>query len=133
METVIYKWLSPFTLDSLLIIYIFSSTVALAAAFPDLELFISLCGAIFLSSLGLLIPAVVETVHKWDRGLGFLNWILWKNCFIGLLSLVALFAGSYVSIKGIIEKFNEPVYEKLLNGTLNRINETLTLQDNLNI
>ncbi|XP_013141646.1 PREDICTED: proton-coupled amino acid transporter 2-like [Papilio polytes] len=100
-------------------------SVALAAAFPDLELFISLCGAIFLSSLGLLIPAVVETVHKWDRGLGHFNWILWKNCLIGIMSLVALFAGSYVSITGIIEKFNEPVLEKLLNGTLSRVNETL--------
>ncbi|KPJ06082.1 Proton-coupled amino acid transporter 4 [Papilio machaon] len=100
-------------------------SVALAAAFPDLELFISLCGAIFLSSLGLLIPAVVETVHKWDRGLGQFNWILWKNSFIAIMSLVALFAGSYVSITGIVEKFNEPVLEKLLNGTLNRVNETL--------
>ncbi|CAK1578029.1 unnamed protein product [Parnassius mnemosyne] len=102
-------------------------SVALAAAFPDLELFISLCGAIFLSSLGLFIPAVIETVHKWDRGLGFLNWILWKNCFIAVIAIIALFAGSYVSITGIIEKFNQPVLERLLNGTLNMVNETLIL------
>ncbi|KAI8439919.1 hypothetical protein MSG28_001378 [Choristoneura fumiferana] len=73
------------------------SSVALAAAFPNLELFISLCGAIFLSSLGLLTPAIVDTVHNWDRGLGRFNWILWKNIFIALLSLVALFAGDEVA------------------------------------
>lgn len=104
---------------------LFFVTVALAAAFPDLELFISLCGAIFLSSLGLLTPAIVDTVHNWDRGLGFCNWILWKNIFIGLVSLVALFAGSYVSISNMVEKFGE---EKLLemasNATVVLVNGT---------
>lgn len=102
----------------------FSFTVALAAAFPDLELFISLCGAIFLSSLGLLTPAIVDTVHKWERGLGFLNWILWKNIFIGFISLVALFAGSYVSIKNMVDKFGvvdfSPV-EAMTNETVSDI------------
>lgn len=81
------------------------STVCLAAAFPDLELFINLSGAIFLSTLGLLTPAIIDTVHKWDRGLGAYNWILWKNIFIAFISLLALFAGSFVSIKSMIEKF----------------------------
>ncbi|XP_028176448.1 proton-coupled amino acid transporter-like protein pathetic [Ostrinia nubilalis] len=80
-------------------------SVALAAAFPDLELFISLCGAIFLSTLGLLTPAIVDTVHNWERGLGFLYWKLWKNILIGFISLIALFAGSYVSIRSMVEKF----------------------------
>lgn len=94
----------------------FCVAVALAAAFPDLELFISLCGAIFLSSLGLLTPAIVDTVHNWDRGLGFCYWILWKNILIGIISLVALFAGSYVSISSMLEKFGE---EKVVQATSN--------------
>ncbi|XP_047545567.1 proton-coupled amino acid transporter-like protein pathetic [Vanessa atalanta] len=81
-------------------------SVALAAAFPDLELFINLSGAIFLSSLGLLTPAIVDTVHNWDRGLGKFNWILWKNIFISIISFIALFAGSYVSIISMVEKYN---------------------------
>ncbi|KAI5643630.1 transmembrane amino acid transporter protein domain-containing protein [Phthorimaea operculella] len=80
-------------------------SVALAAACPNLELFISLCGAIFLSTLGLLTPAIVDTVHRWERGLGFGYWILWKNIFVAFLSIVALVAGSYTSIQGIHEKF----------------------------
>lgn len=80
-------------------------SVAIAASFPDLELFIGLCGAIFLSSLGLLTPAIIDTVHSWERGFGRFNWILWKNFFIAMISLIALFAGSYVSIKGMIDRF----------------------------
>ncbi|KAJ0179147.1 hypothetical protein K1T71_004859 [Dendrolimus kikuchii] len=48
-------------------------TVTLAVVVPDLELLIGLVGAIFFSTLGLLIPAVVQTVHRWDRGLGPFN------------------------------------------------------------
>ncbi|XP_026326637.1 proton-coupled amino acid transporter-like protein pathetic [Hyposmocoma kahamanoa] len=100
-------------------------SVALAAAFPDLELFISLCGAIFLSSLGLLTPAIIDTVHKWNRGLGFGNWILWKNILVSIISLIALFAGSYVSIKGMAEKFSHtPVLEIPINQTLS-VNSTV--------
>ncbi|XP_059059991.1 proton-coupled amino acid transporter-like protein pathetic [Achroia grisella] len=105
-------------------------SVALAAAFPDLELFISLCGAIFLSSLGLLTPAIVDTVHNWDRGLGTFNWILWKNLFISLISLIALFAGSYVSIQGMVHKFsatNSTLEMIQPNSTINAINGTLVL------
>ncbi|GBP51890.1 hypothetical protein EVAR_47067_1 [Eumeta japonica] len=49
--------------------------MALAAAVPDLELLIGLVGAIFFSTLGLLIPVVVETVHKWEHDLGTLYWL----------------------------------------------------------
>ncbi|KAF9405853.1 hypothetical protein HW555_013575 [Spodoptera exigua] len=42
-------------------------TVILAIAVPDLELLIGLVGAIFFSTLGLLIPVAVETVHKWEQ------------------------------------------------------------------
>ncbi|XP_041972807.1 proton-coupled amino acid transporter-like protein pathetic [Aricia agestis] len=93
-------------------------SVAAAAAFPDLELFINLCGAIFLSTLGLLTPAIVDTVHNWDRGLGRFNWILWKNVIVTLISFVALFAGSFISILGIVENFSKPpVLEMAANVT----------------
>ncbi|XP_032512373.2 proton-coupled amino acid transporter-like protein pathetic [Danaus plexippus] len=94
-------------------------SVAIAAAFPDLELFINLSGAVFLSSLGLLTPAIVDTVHNWNRGLGKYNWILWKNILVIMLSFIALFAGSYVSIVGIVEKYNTTHnLESNMNSTL---------------
>lgn len=88
-----------------------AGSVALAAAFPNLELFINLSGAVFLSSLGLLTPAIVDTVHNWDRGLGTLKWKLWKNIFIAFISFVALFAGSYVSIINMFEKYHTDVLD----------------------
>ncbi|CAB3241177.1 unnamed protein product [Arctia plantaginis] len=94
-------------------------SVALAAAYPDLELFVSLCGAIFLSSLGLLTPAIVDTVHKWEKGLGPFNYILFKNIIIGTISLLALFSGCYVSINDMIIKLrkSEAAYETIANVT----------------
>ncbi|KAM3968329.1 proton-coupled amino acid transporter-like protein acs [Aphomia sociella] len=87
-------------------ITIVSITVAIAAAFPNLELVISFVGAVFFSTLGLLIPAVVDTVYHWDKGLGKFNYILWKNVIIGVIAIIALVSGAYVSILGMIEEFS---------------------------
>ncbi|KPJ19770.1 Proton-coupled amino acid transporter 4 [Papilio machaon] len=81
-------------------------TVILAVAVPDLELLIGLVGAIFFSTLGLFIPIVVETVHKWDRGLGKFKYILWKNTLLLLFYLLVLISGCYSSIKEIIIKYS---------------------------
>ncbi|CAH2063793.1 unnamed protein product, partial [Iphiclides podalirius] len=78
-------------------------SVAIAAAFPNLELVISFVGAIFFSTLGLLVPAVVDTVFQWDRGLGRFNYILVKNAVIGIISIIALVSGSYVSVVGMLK------------------------------
>lgn len=81
-------------------------SVIMAVVVPDLEILIGLVGAIFFSTLGLLTPTVVETVHKWDRGLGTFKWILWKNIILLLFYLVVLVAGCYTSIRDIVAKFN---------------------------
>uniref|UniRef100_A0A1E1W9Z5 Amino acid transporter transmembrane domain-containing protein n=1 Tax=Pectinophora gossypiella TaxID=13191 RepID=A0A1E1W9Z5_PECGO len=78
-------------------------TVAIAAAFPNLELVIGLTGAIFFSTLGLLFPAIIDTFYRWDRDLGCCNYILWKNLIIIIISLIALVSGSYVAIVAMIE------------------------------
>ncbi|CAH2063785.1 unnamed protein product, partial [Iphiclides podalirius] len=81
-------------------------TVVLAIAVPDLELLIGLVGAIFFSTLGLFIPIVVETVHKWERGMGRFKYILWKNALLMLFYLLVLISGCYSSIKEIIIKYS---------------------------
>ncbi|XP_075972589.1 proton-coupled amino acid transporter-like protein acs [Anticarsia gemmatalis] len=80
-------------------------TVILAIAVPDLELLIGLVGAIFFSTLGLLIPVVVQTVHKWERGLGKFNYILWKNGLLLLFYFIVLISGCYSAISEIVAKF----------------------------
>lgn len=74
-----------------------------ALAVPDLEPFIGLVGAIFFSSLGLLVPCVVETVFRWPNELGTFKWVLIKNVIFGAFSIFALVAGSFVSIEEIIK------------------------------
>ncbi|XP_048480903.1 proton-coupled amino acid transporter-like protein CG1139 isoform X2 [Plutella xylostella] len=81
-------------------------TVILAIAVPDLELLIGVVGAIFFSTLGLLIPIVVETVHKWDRGLGPFKYVLWKNVLLLLFYIVVLCSGCYASISAIVAKYS---------------------------
>ncbi|KAI8439930.1 hypothetical protein MSG28_001381 [Choristoneura fumiferana] len=80
-------------------------SVGIATAFPNLELVIGFVGAIFFSTLGLLIPAIVETAYRWDRDTGKFNYIIYKNIFIALISLFAMFSGAYVSVVGIIDEF----------------------------
>lgn len=80
-------------------------TVCIAIAVPDLGPFISLVGAVCLSFLGLIFPAVIETVTFWDRpnGLGRYNWVLIKNVFLISFGILGFVTGSYVSILDIIK------------------------------
>lgn len=88
---------------------------ALAIAVPDLEPFISLVGAVFFSTLGLLVPAVVEGVFLWPET-GRFHWILIKNVFLVLFALLALLTGSAVSILNIIKIYTGDD-EVAVNGT----------------
>ncbi|XP_055708651.1 proton-coupled amino acid transporter-like protein CG1139 isoform X1 [Phlebotomus papatasi] len=78
-------------------------TVAIAAAIPNLGPFISLIGAVCLSTLGLIFPSVIEIVTYWENGMGRFNWRLWKNILLILFGIVGFLTGSYVSIIEIIE------------------------------
>lgn len=80
--------------------------VLLAVAIPNLELFISLFGALCLSALGLIFPALVEycTFHKEVSGASKAFMIM-KNVFIALIGLAGLFIGTYTSMSEIIATF----------------------------
>ncbi|XP_037967976.2 proton-coupled amino acid transporter-like protein CG1139 [Plutella xylostella] len=94
-------------------------SVGIAAAFPNLELVISLVGAIFLSTLGILIPAIIDTVYRWERGLGPCNYVLYKNIVLGFISVFALFSGSYTSISAMLAGEGHDVIEEIAsNATL---------------
>lgn len=81
-------------------------TVALAAAIPNLGPFISLIGAVCLSTLGLMFPAVIEIITYWDEpGMGQYNWRLCKNIFLILFGVLGFVLGTYVSLIEIIEAY----------------------------
>ncbi|XP_050681622.1 proton-coupled amino acid transporter-like protein CG1139 [Leptidea sinapis] len=78
-------------------------TVGLASAIPKLELFMELVGAICLSVMGLTLPAVIETVWKWDKDLGRYNVVLIKNLIIVIFSLIAMVSGVTFAIMTLLE------------------------------
>ncbi|XP_039287154.1 proton-coupled amino acid transporter-like protein CG1139 isoform X1 [Nilaparvata lugens] len=81
-------------------------TFGFAVAIPNLELFISLIGALCLSTMGLSLPAVINMLTFWDqyRGVGFILFIS-KNMCIILISVLGFAVGTSTSLHEIIEKF----------------------------
>ena len=78
--------------------------VALAAAVPKLDLFISLVGSVSSSTLALMAPTIIDTVTFWPQ-MGKLKWRLWRNVFLFTIGFLGFLTGSFVSIKNIIDYF----------------------------
>jgi len=78
------------------------TAIAIAGG-EDLGSLIDLVGAIFFSSLGFLVPAVLEIIIQYDEGWGAFHWKLVKNIFIILVALFALVSGSYYAILKMIK------------------------------
>ncbi|KAK3910560.1 Proton-coupled amino acid transporter-like protein pathetic [Frankliniella fusca] len=75
------------------------SCMALAVAVPDLDLIISLVGAIFFSALGIFTPAAVETVVDWetsDRATRF--GLAGKNGALMAISVFTAVSGCYSAL-----------------------------------
>jgi Transmembrane amino acid transporter protein. len=82
-------------------------TVLLAVAIPNLELFISLFGALCLAALGIAFPAIIETSTFWYsiNSTSSFYCMLARNTFLVLFSLFGLVAGTYTSLSEIIHTF----------------------------
>ncbi|XP_013135313.1 PREDICTED: proton-coupled amino acid transporter 4-like [Papilio polytes] len=76
--------------------------VGIGIALPLLEQIINIVGACFYSILGLIIPATLETVFRWEK-LGKFKWVLWKNLIIILFGFGTLISGCTVTVLDIIE------------------------------
>lgn len=83
--------------------------MGIAIAIPMLGPFISLVGAVCLSTLGLMFPAIIEIVTFWDTpgGLGTYNWKLYKNAAIISFGLLGFVTGTYVSVQDIIHELHK--------------------------
>ncbi|XP_012147340.2 proton-coupled amino acid transporter-like protein acs isoform X1 [Megachile rotundata] len=83
------------------------STFLLAIVIPELELFISLFGALCLSGLGLIFPAIIQICTFWgvstrtERAI-----MLAKNMSLILFGLLGLIVGTYTSLRNIVRKFS---------------------------
>lgn len=83
---------------------VFCITGIAIAAGEHLGPLIDLVGAIFFSTLGLLVPAVIDTIVNWEGDKGFGYWKVWKNVFIGVLAIFGLVTGSYYAILAMTEE-----------------------------
>lgn len=85
-------------------VFLIVMTVIVAIAIPNIGPFISLIGAVCLSTLGLMFPAVIELVTFWGdmRPSGF-NWLLIKDTLLILFGVIGFITGTLVSIKEITE------------------------------
>lgn len=85
-------------------VIIITATVGIAILVPNLGGFISLVGAVCLSTLGLMFPALIDLVTFYEEpGMGRFNWRLWKNLFLIGFGVLGFVTGSYVSVKEILE------------------------------
>lgn len=83
-------------------------TFLLAVAIPNLELFISLFGALCLSALGIAFPALIQTCTYWHQRHGWAKtWMIVKNVIIGIIAIVGLVVGTSTSLKEIVQTFFE--------------------------
>lgn len=86
---------------------IFLISVSLAILIPRLGLFISLLGALCLSILGLLFPAIIEICVSYPDNYGRFYHVILKCSFIILLGLFAFGSGTYRSIQDIVLSFRK--------------------------
>ncbi len=75
--------------------------MTVAIIVPNLGPFISLIGAVTLSTLGLMFPAILETITYYPE-LGRCGWRLIKNIFLIIFAAIGFISGAYVSIVDII-------------------------------
>lgn len=88
----------PTIANYILRVLLVSAAVLLAVVVPTIGPFVELVGAFGFSSIGLLIPAFIETLTYYDQGYGKFKWRIWKN---GLIAVVGLMAFVYGTIDAI--------------------------------
>lgn len=93
-DAVCGRWILSKFANSLIYSKILFSIVLLAVAIPNLELFISLFGALCLSALGLAFPAIIQTCVFWNSTSGLeKSFMISKNAIIIVAALVGLVSG----------------------------------------
>ncbi|XP_049808308.1 proton-coupled amino acid transporter-like protein pathetic isoform X2 [Schistocerca nitens] len=96
-----YRLLAEYALRTVLVL----CTVGVAAAVPNIGPFISLVGAVSLSTMGIIFPAIIELATFWDSpGLGTCYWHLWKNILIIMFGVLGFATGTWSSLREIIEQ-----------------------------
>ncbi|XP_024881850.1 proton-coupled amino acid transporter-like protein CG1139 [Temnothorax curvispinosus] len=103
LEKYRFKLLCEYVIRTVIILI----TFALAISIPELDLFISLFGALCLSGLGLAFPAIIQLCTFWKvMGPNERKIMVAKNMCLILIGALGLVVGTYTSLHGIISKFS---------------------------
>ncbi|XP_064098734.1 uncharacterized protein LOC135209930 [Macrobrachium nipponense] len=94
------KTIAEYVCRSLLVLLTFS----LAAAIPNIGLFISLVGAVSSSALALIFPPIIDVVTYWPDT-GKYNWRIIKGALICLFGLTGFATGTVTSVQSIVDFF----------------------------
>jgi len=83
-------------------------TLGMAATVPWLDLLVSLLGAVKMSTLSLMAPALIDSAAHWnsDSGALFIYRSI-KNCVVFLIGFLACIVGTYISTMEIVHNFQE--------------------------
>ncbi|XP_049307026.1 proton-coupled amino acid transporter-like protein CG1139 [Bactrocera dorsalis] len=88
-----------FVLAMLFRIFIALSSVLIAVSCPSLTVILSLVGALCMSFLGLILPAILDICVKYETGYGPIKIYLLTSLLVAFLGLVGAVIGTYVSIQ----------------------------------
>ncbi|XP_014091313.3 proton-coupled amino acid transporter-like protein CG1139 isoform X1 [Bactrocera oleae] len=88
-----------FVLEMLFRVIIAISSVLIAISCPSLTIILSLVGALCMSFLGLILPAILDICVKYDIGYGPIKIYLLSSLLLVILGLVGAIIGTYVSIQ----------------------------------
>ncbi|CAG9761641.1 unnamed protein product [Ceutorhynchus assimilis] len=86
-------------------------TCILATTIPLLGIFISLCGSVGLSALGIIFPGILEICAYWEEEKTRPNkFTFWKDMGMIILGFAGLLTGLYSAILAMIEKLSSEDY-----------------------
>ena len=82
--------------------------VGMAATVPWLDLLVSLLGAVKMSTLSLMAPALIDSAAHWtqDTGATFVYRSV-KNVIVFTIGFLACVVGTYISIVAIVDNFKK--------------------------
>lgn len=86
-------------------IFGFCFLVCVALVVPQLNLFISLIGALCSTSLAFVIPIIIDFVTRTQVPKGLGTWIYLKNIVILTIAILGIVTGTYQSVVEIIREF----------------------------
>jgi len=96
-----YPWV-----EQLVRVFLNVLTLGMAATVPWLDLLVSLLGAVKMSTLSLMAPALIDSAAHWNEDTGgVFVYRCVKNIIVFIIGFLACVVGTYISTMEIVNKF----------------------------